>query len=130
MSDRFKYGLLDIAARFCAVLPPLGATVYFFPAWIEKSAGATFSGTALVLIFLCMIPFWKKTVRLAEGLTETGVPVLWLVIFAVSVILKNIIDKFVVISIFGLTGSVISMAVCAVRNRYVPHENGGEDGKK
>lgn len=130
MSDRLKYGLLDIAARLCAVLPPLSATLYFFPAWIEKSAGATFSGTALVLMFLCMIPFWRKIVRLAEGLAETAVPVLWIAVFAISMILKYIVDKFVVISLFGLAGSVVSMAVCAVRNRYAPREEDGEDGKK
>lgn len=130
MSDRLKYCLLDISARLCAVLPPLGATVYFFPSWVKSSAGATFSGTALVLIFLCMIPFWRKFVQLAEGLTETAVPVLWLAVFAISMILKNIIDKFIVISLFGLVGSAVSMAVCSFRNRYVKHGERGEGDEK
>ncbi|MBO7310579.1 MAG: hypothetical protein J6U86_04225 [Clostridia bacterium] len=118
MSNKLKYELLDIFARFCAVLPPLVATLYFFPEWIEKSPGATFSGTTLVIALICMIPFWKKLFDFAKNFTSTAMPVFWLVVFAVFMILKEIVDKFIYISLLGLLGSLISMGVCFWRNKY------------
>ena len=118
MSNRVKYELLDFFARLCAVLPPLIATLYFFPEWIEKSPGATFSGTTLVVILVCMIPFWRKLLGLAKNFTSTAMPVFWLVVFAVFMVLKDIVDKFIYISLFGLIGSLISMGICVFRNKY------------
>lgn len=127
MSNRVKYELLDFLARLCAVLPPLIATLYFFPEWIEKSPGATFSGTTLVVILVCMIPFWRKLLGLAKNFTSTAMPVFWLVVFAIFMVLKEIVDKFVYISIFGLIGSLISMGICVLRNKYNVQDKNGMD---
>ena len=127
MSNRVKYELLDFFARLCAVLPPLIATLYFFPEWIEKSPGATFSGTTLVVILVCMIPFWRKILGLAKNFTSTAMPVFWLVVFAIFMVLKEIVDKFVYISIFGLIGSLISMGICVLRNKYNVQDKNGMD---
>lgn len=127
MSNKLKYELLDFAARLCAVLPPLISTLCFFPTWVEQSPGATFSGTTLVIVLICMIPFWKKIVGLAKNFTSTAMPVLWLVIFAVFMVLKEIVDKFVYISLFGLAGSLLSMGVCMIRNKYAPKKKKASD---
>lgn len=120
MSRKLKYELLDFLARVCAVVPPLAGTLYFFPAWVEESPHATFSGTVLVLVLVCMIPFWKKILGVTKNFTATAMPVFWIVLFAVFMILKEIVAQFVYISLFGLAGSVLSMGVCFFRNRYAP----------
>ena len=119
MSDRFKYEAWDFFARLCAVLPPLGTTLYFFPEWIERSPRATFSGMLVVWVLVCMIPFWKKIVSLAKEFTSTAMPVFWLISFVLMLVLKDIIDRFAYIALFGFIGSLISMVVCGVfRNKY------------
>jgi len=118
MRSRTKYVLWDLGARLCATLPPLGATLYFFPLWVRESSGATFSGMTLVAIFVCMIPFWKKLVSGAKQLFETGMPVFWAILLGVLFLIRSILDQVLVIAIVGLGASLLSMLLCTLRNRY------------
>ena len=118
MSHRVKYQLWDIAARTCAVLPPIGCSLYFFPAWVEESAGCTLSGITVLTVLVCMIPFWKKLRSFAKTLFSTSMPVFWLILFGVFYCLRFIADSIMYISLAGLGGSVISMLVCIKRNKY------------
>lgn len=118
MKQRTKYRLWDLGARLCAVLPPLGATLYFFPVWVKESSGATFSGMTLVAILVCMIPFWKKLLAGAKQLFETGMPVFWAILLGVLFLIRSILDQVLVISVIGLGASLLSMLLCGIRNRY------------
>ncbi len=134
MSDRAKYTLWDFAARLCAAVPPLGATLRCFPEWLENSPRATVSGMLLVSVFVCMVPFWKKLKGLAGELSQTCAPVLWLALFFIFFTLKDIVDKMVFISLFGMLGSSVSMLLCRIRNRYGAERRGnnpkgGENGE-
>ena len=68
---------------------------------------------ALVAIMVCMIPFWKLILRGLRALTATSMPVFWLIMFALLFIVRDIIDKALYITLFGLAGSVISIVVYA-----------------
>lgn len=129
MSNRAKYELLDFAARLCAVLPPLIATFYFFPEWVKTSPTATFSGTALVACLICMVPFWKKILAVGKNFTSASMPVFWLVIFAMFMVLKEIVDKVVIISLLGFCGSLLSISICFFRNKYKPTESANDEGE-
>lgn len=118
MSNKLKYEMWDIAARLCACVFPLGASLYFFPEWLDSSPRATFSGMLLVAVLVCMIPFWKKLVSITKSLSSTSMPVFWLIVFAVFFCLREILDKMIYISIFGLIGSAVSMGICIIRNKY------------
>lgn len=122
MSDRVKYELWDILARFGAVLPPLGATLYFFPEWVQKSSGATFSGMLVVMALVLMIPFWRKIFSSLKNftLTNASMPIFWLVFCGVFFALQHIVDRMIYIGIFGLIGSMISIVICIKRNQYRP----------
>ena len=118
VSNKVKYELLDWTARICAALPPIIAAFYYFPEWIDQSPSATFSGMLLVVMLVSMVPFWKKIAGAAKKITVTSMPIFWLVAFAIFWSLKEIIDKFVFISLFGFAGSLLSMVICFFRNRY------------
>ena len=118
MKQRTKYRLWDLGARLSAALPPLGATLYFFPVWVEKSSGATFSGMTLAAMLVCMIPFWKKLTAGARQLFETGMPVFWAILLGVLLLVRSILDQMLTISIIGLGASLLSMLLCGIRNRY------------
>ena len=130
MSNRMKYELWDFAARLCAVIPPLASSLFFFPEWLRQSPKATFSGTFLIACLVCMIPFWKKLMTVGKSLSGTSMPVFWLVVFGVFFMLKEIVDKVIYISLFGLIGSVISIGVCCIRNRYKEHDVNAEEKDK
>lgn len=120
MSDKVKYELWDILARLGAVLPPLGATIYFFPEWIQKSSGATFSGMIVVAALVFMIPFWRKIFDSLKNctLTNESMPIFWIVFCGVFFALQHIVYRMVYIGIAGLIGSLLSFAICIKRNQY------------
>lgn len=118
MKNRTKYVLWDLGARLCAALPPLGATLYFFPMWVKESSGATFSGLTLLALLVCMIPFWKKLASGAKTLFETGMPVFWAILLGVLFLIRGILEQVLVISVIGLGASLVSVLLCGVRNRY------------
>ncbi|MBQ8836455.1 MAG: hypothetical protein IJ002_03200 [Clostridia bacterium] len=128
MSNKFKYGMWDLIARTVAVIPPIAAILYFFPEWIKRSPRATVSGTVVLAVLVCMIPFWKKLVELSKSLSSTGIPVFWLASGGAMYILKDIADRVFYICIFGFAGSLLSIAVCMfIRNRYLPSEGNKEN---
>ena len=120
MSDKVKYHLLDIVARIGAVIPPLVTSLYFFPEWIRKSSGATFSGMALVVFLVLMIPMWRKVFDAIKGIrvTDASMPVFWIVFCGVLFVLRSIVDRMLYIGLAGLLGSMISAGICVARNKY------------
>ena len=128
LSDKAKYEIWDILARIVAVIPPLGATVYFFPEWIKKSSGATWSGMIIVALLIMLIPMWTKFFSLAKDftLTNASMPVFWLILCGIFYVMQSVADRMIYIGIFGLIGSLISAAVCIKRNQYKKKETESE----
>lgn len=133
MSDRVKYHLIDILARFCAAIPPFAATMHFFPVWIKQSPGATLSGTVVMAFIVCMIPFWRKIFDTAKSfsLTSASMPIFWLALFGLFFALREIVTQMIYISLWGLAGAFLSVFVCLWRNKYKddsikPKSNGKE----
>ena len=132
MSNRVKYHIIDILARLCAALPPFAATIYFYPAWIDKSSGATLSGTIVAAFLVCMIPFWRKIFDAAKSfsLTAASMPIFWLVTFGVFFALKEIVQQMIYISLWGLIGACISVVVCLWRNKYADEKTDPKKNNK
>lgn len=120
MSDKVKYEIWDILARLGAVLPPLGATLYFFPEWIQKSSGATFSGMLVVAGLVFMVPFWRKIFGSLKKftLTNASMPIFWIVFCGVFFALQDIVYRMLYIGVAGFLGSLLSFAICIKRNQY------------
>ena len=120
ISNKVKYELIDVLARIVAVIPPLVTTVYFFPEWVKKSAGATWSGTIIIVLLVLLIPMWKKLFAWAKDITLTNasMPVFWIVLTGFCYLMQYIADKVICIGIAGLIGSVISAGICIWRNKY------------
>lgn len=120
ISNKIKYELWDVVARIVAVIPPLVATMYFFPEWVKKSAGATWSGTIIIVMLFLMIPMWKKIFAWGKefALTSASMPVFWLIITGFCYLMQYIADKVFCIGIAGLVGSLMSAGICILRNKY------------
>lgn len=115
-----KYEVWDILARIVSVIPPLGATVYFFPEWVKKSSSATWSGMIIVALLIMMIPMWTKMFSLAKNftLTNASMPVFWMILCGIFYLMQSVADRMIYIGIAGLVGSLLSALVCIKRNKY------------
>lgn len=118
MSNRMKALLLDLLARVVAVAPPAVVTLCQFPLWVNRSAGATVSGIGFFALMLCMIPFWRKAKDIKRFIADASTPELWLILLCVFLLLSQIADSVVYISIAGLAGSLGSMVVSGFGKRY------------
>lgn len=83
---------------------PLAATISRFPIWVEESAEASMSGLFLVFAFLSCLPFLKQ---IREYFKSPSAWVVWVILFALFVALRNIIDQMVVVCFAGAVANVI-----------------------
>lgn len=103
------------------VCGPLVATLTQFPIWIEKSGEATVSGLFLLFAILSAIPLAKQ---IKEFIKSPSVWVLWIVLFAFFVVLRNIIDEMVIVSFVGMLSNIVGAGIYKVGNII---ESGGDN---
>lgn len=107
---------------------PLVATLTQFPIWIDRSSGATMSGLFLVFAFLSALPFFRQ---IKEYFKSPSAPVVWSVLFAFFVCLRNIVDEMLVVALFGMIFNLIGAGVYKL-GQYVgdkPDEEVVSDGQ-
>ena len=100
---------------------PLLATLSCFPLWRARGAGAVLSGGTLLLIALCVLPFWRA---LKAHLKSPSVWMLWLFGLLFFALISCIAAEMQMICLFGFVGNLIG-AICFSLAR----RRGGENGE-
>lgn len=132
ISNKVIYEFWDVIARIVSIIPPLITTIYFFPEWVKKSASATWSGIIIVVALIIAIPLWKKVLSWLKNftLTNASMPVFWLLVTGFCYLMQYVADKFICIGIAGLIGSLMSMGICVLRNKYREEKTDSKEGDK
>ena len=104
MTSRTKSIILRIIAVLLCVLPPLAVTLAYFPLWVERSTAATLSGSALVLMLLCLVPLMRQ---ISKGIKTPAMWMIWLFLFLLFFALKAIVDELEVITFVGFVSNSI-----------------------
>jgi cobalamin biosynthesis protein CobD/CbiB len=90
------------------VVPPVWATIAFFPDWMEKGYKTTFSGVAMLLLAISVLPLlryvWQK-------LKSPSAWVIWTILYASLFALNKIIDEALIISQVGALSNAIGCAL-------------------
>ena len=108
MKIKKKGAILKTVALGIDVGVPLVATLTQFPLWIEQSAEATMSGLCLFLIGVSALPFLKQ---IKEYFKSPAAWVLWGIIFALILMLRNIIDQILIVSFAGFVSNGIGAVI-------------------
>ena len=96
-----SYILYSALGILLSVVPPAGATLSYFPLWLDKGAAHTLSGTALLLITLSALP----VLRIAMARLKTpSAPILWLIVFLFFFAMSKIADELTVVAFLGVVG--------------------------
>lgn len=103
MKITLKRALLFSLALAVSVIPPLAATVSFFPLWRSDPASAL-SGGVLLIMIICAAPIFKALGRI---LASPSAPVIWLILFLLFFSLSKIAEQMTVISFVGLISNAI-----------------------
>ena len=100
-------GFLRIALRISAVLlsviPPIWATLSYFPIWRGRGTIAMLSGFTVILLLISIVPLLRLIRRFFKSPTATT---MWFILFLIFFALSKIADEMVVISLFGYLGNL------------------------
>ena len=119
MTSSFKRHLLRLTALAVCTVPPIVATVTFFPVWKNKGGGALLSGFTVLLLLVCAYPLFKA---LKRALRSPSVFTVWLLLFLLFSLIRRIADEMTVISFVGLTSNVIGACLFKLSYRGVKNE--------
>ncbi|MBR2342993.1 MAG: hypothetical protein IKA64_01920 [Clostridia bacterium] len=123
MRRQTKYAILNISALLLCIAPPAAVTLIQFPLWVEKGRGATVSGLAVFLLFICAIPFFRT---LKEYFKSPSAKMIWFVSLLVLWLLRTIIDEMVIVCAVGFVSNCIGALFFKWRDKYKASEvNGG-----
>lgn len=87
-----------------SIVPPIVATLLYFPLWIDRGATQTVSGLCALLLILCAIPLFRF---LKGKLGTPSLPMMWGVLFLLVRALGAIIGQVSVISFVGFVSNLI-----------------------
>ena len=120
MKGRFRTNILRIIGLIFCTVPPVAATLLYFPLWKERGAADSLCGFTLLLILLSLLPL-IKTLR---GIFHSpSSHTLWFVAFLVFFLLSKIADEVTVISFAGFIGNLIGAALFYLAKRGDGLEN-------
>lgn len=108
ISKRAKGKITKAVALALDIGAPLIATFMQFPAWVERSAGSTVSGTFVVFAILSSIPLFRF---LKDIFKSPSAPLLWGVALALLIALRNIVDEMIIICFVGVISNVAGTAI-------------------
>lgn len=111
---KLKSQMLRIIGLLFCIVPPVSATLLYFPVWKERGGGAALSGFTLLLILLSLLPMLNT---LKKILRSPAAHTMWFFIFIAFFLLSKIADEMTVISFSGFIGNLIgALLFKAARN--------------
>lgn len=108
---RLAARIVYVIGMLAAILPPAIAFLERFPVLKEKNYDAVVSWFAVLMLFVCTVPFWRK---LKEMLKSPDATFLWLAIFIIFAAIRNIVDGMIVVAFCGLCGNLAARLMFTV----------------
>ena len=120
MNGTFKTNILRIIGLIFCTVPPVAATLLYFPIWKERGGAAALSGFTMLLILLSLLPL-LKTLR---GIFRSpSAHTVWFFLFLIFLLLSKIADEVTVISFTGFIGNLIGAAFFNLAKRGDKRKN-------
>lgn len=108
MKNATKGRIIKGVAVCVDVAVPLSATITQFPVWIARSSEATISGLFLLFTVLSCLPFLKQ---IKAYMKSPAVWSVWCILFALFVLLRNIIDEMLIVCFFGMIANIAGAGI-------------------
>ena len=96
---------LRLFALLLSTVPVIAATLSYFPLWKRGGAVSMISGFTLLLLLLSIVPLIRLLKRIFASPTAST---MWLIIFLIFLILKEIADEMVVIAFIGYISNLLA----------------------
>ena len=100
--------LLLTSGLLFSTVPPLWATLAYFPIWGNRGGGAVLSGITLILLLFCFTPLFNL---IRSHLKSPSAPAMWLIVFIVFFALAEIADEVKVIAFWGFVENTVGSVI-------------------
>ena len=114
-----KSTVLTLIGLAMSVIPPVIATISYFPLFKEKGGGAVVSGIAVLLLLISAIPLARTVKRFLRSPSARGI---WILTFIVFFTLGRIAEEMTVISFVGAVSNIIGSVFFALAGRKKRNE--------
>lgn len=111
--------LLNTVATVISVVPPVAATLTYFPVWISEGQETAFSGLCVLLLVISTVPLYRLAV---QWLKTPSSPLIWLFVLIVFSAAAKIADQVTAIALIGFISNTVGAIIF-----YVAKRRGGED---
>lgn len=115
MTDNRKRLIFGAAGLIFSTLPPLFATLSFFPIWKERGPEAMLSGLSLCLILFSAVPVIRAV---KKAVSAPSAPLLWFFLFLLFFLLSRIADDITVIAFVGFISNIIGAFFFSISRKY------------
>ena len=105
MKQRLKTAILNLAGLTLSVVPPVVATVSYFPLWREEGGASVISGFCLLLLLISALPLARYAAR---RLSSPSVWMLWTALFLLFYLLGRIAEQMTVIALVGAISNILA----------------------
>jgi Co/Zn/Cd efflux system component len=104
MKPTLRSAILNAVGLTLSVVPPIVATVSYFPIWREEGAASVISGFCLLLLLISALPLARYAAR---RLSSPSVCMLWTAIFLLFYFLGKIAEQMTVIALVGTISNIL-----------------------
>ena len=111
---RPKYYFITGIAVLLSILPAAIATLSYFPIWRAKGGAAILSGFTVLLLLLCTAPLIKLIKKI---LASPSILFVWLAVFLLFFLLREIADEMTVISFVGFISNATAAVLFKIAER-------------
>lgn len=118
MRNNRKYVCCQVFGWLMCIGVPLTVTCSYFPVWIARSSEMTVAGGTVVLLLLCVIPFFKQIKQWFSKSPASWI--VWTIIAGMCIVVRTIIDQLVIVACFGAVSNILGGLIFYVGKRYQP----------
>jgi hypothetical protein len=116
--------LLRLFGLLCSVLPPLLATVEYFPIWVREGGKTALSGAVFFCLLLSALPLlraWRRRLR------SPSIPLLFGLLWGFLTLFRRIIDGVIAVCFFGMLGNLVGLLLFRLAAHYERGVRRGEE---
>ena len=115
MTTRRKYIIFNIVALITCIVPPMAATLYYFPVWFERSSDAAVSGISIMLLLICVIPLIR---HIRQIFRNPSAKLIWFIGLLLFWMLESIVHEMIIICGVGFISNCAGSILYKIRDKY------------
>ena len=115
MTGGIQSRIAYFAGLAVSVIPPVIATLSYFPLWKERGSGAVLSGFAVILLLICAVPIFRTLGRFFK---TPAAYLVWLMLFLLFWVVSAIADEMTSICFVGFISNAAGAVLFRLSERW------------